>query len=707
VKQAKAPLPVSRSDRPRPAGGRSPIASATTTAVAPRSWVPPVAIALLVALIGADVFRLGFFADDFHFLDVARRVPLLALLSGQYGLYPWYRPLSRELYFYLIAHSGPLGLVVAHTLSLLGVAGCAWLIHRLGAVLAGPRVASIAPLFFLAYAVTKFLAGWSSGFQDVLALLLVLMALRAWFADRVLPALLCAFLATFAKESAVVVFPLLALHLLLFPGRRRARTVWLGLAATLALSALLHLLVRQGWHSGGSSAQVERSLPALAVALARVPGDFVGRAPVLEPWAIGLALAAAATAAWWLGNGARAAGVASRARDSASAPVPKRQRLLFVAVAAALGLAPLVLGQLAGRLSAYEYYAFPAVPWLCLLLAMGVARLPRGVGNVAMTVLVAWNTLALGYRAPDLASADGWRFRNWDWAEAVRLSAVSRRLADDVRALVPERSDSLVVLFCDLRRGCYFQTEDGPATRESLHDETVRSYWLNAPAYPLPAGRIRIIGFDSNTYHLVPITLGPEMQGALAATAVAVGNAPAAWAFASAGDSAARAGFGPGYFRAAAALIAEGAAGASRALAGCGMADSTGPGPEPRAEQAVGRGSALCVPLTAVLRRPLDADAHLRLADAFRALGATLSEAVELRFVTALDPRRTSERLRLAEALRRLDLDDAARGEYGIVAARSGAAGEQAVARQALAELQSAPRADETESPLGEFEPGR
>src|SRR5438093_8842380 len=39
-----------------------------------------VLLAGLVACTAGDIFRIGFFADDFHLLDVARRMPLAALL---------------------------------------------------------------------------------------------------------------------------------------------------------------------------------------------------------------------------------------------------------------------------------------------------------------------------------------------------------------------------------------------------------------------------------------------------------------------------------------------------------------------------------------------------------------------------------------------------------------------------------------------------
>ena len=147
--------------------------------------VPVVPIALfllLIAAVGADVSRIGFFADDFHLLDVARRVPFAPLLSGEYGIWPWYRPLAREGYFEVLVAAGPAALAVAHTLSLTCLFGCTWLLVRLGRRLVGGMPAAVAPALFLSYSFTKFLTAWSSGFQDLLALLLTLSALEAHLA---------------------------------------------------------------------------------------------------------------------------------------------------------------------------------------------------------------------------------------------------------------------------------------------------------------------------------------------------------------------------------------------------------------------------------------------------------------------------------------------------------------------------------------------
>jgi len=58
-----------------------------------------VLLAVVVVAAQWEIFRLGFFADDFHFLDVGLRPFGLDLLLGRDGIHPWYRPLLRELPF--------------------------------------------------------------------------------------------------------------------------------------------------------------------------------------------------------------------------------------------------------------------------------------------------------------------------------------------------------------------------------------------------------------------------------------------------------------------------------------------------------------------------------------------------------------------------------------------------------------------------------
>ena len=662
--------------------------SAVQPAALPAGWIAAVSVAVLVAAVGVDVFRIGYFADDFHLLDVAGRIPLLQALGGRFGVYPWYRPLSRELLFALVAHAGTAGPLVAHAISL-GCAGlCAWHLRAIGLRIGTPRSAAIAAALFLAYSVTKFLVAWVSGFQDVLAMFFMLLAVRSLLEGHARGSALWAFLGVFAKESAFVAFPILALLAAGFAtGRRMRPLLWQG--AALAGAIVVHLLVRATWASHGGAAYVERSVPALGGALLAVIGGFVARPGAIGPYALALG-ALAAGAAWVLIERSSATGEPS--------PVSAANRTPFLLAASVLGVMPLIVGHALSLTRAEEYYGFSAAPWLALLGASWLARLPRAAGTSLAVVLVGWNTVALGYRPVDLSSPEAWTFRRWDWPEAVRLSAVADRLQSDLRANLGTRPESLVVLLCGLENGCYFQTEDGPAAREALRDPTVRAYWLYAPPYGLRPGSFEVLAFNSATRHLEHQKPPADYRLQLAANALASGQAAGAWALASCGDSAENARAEFRYLRLAAALQAGGVGGARRLLAVAGFDDVSAPPPLDWAGQPVKPGSAPAAAMAAVLRRPLEADAHVVLADAFRDAGSVLPEVVELMFATALNPTLLNERLRLDRTLLLIGRATAAKEDLARLA--TDAEGTP-VAAQAAWILRNLPTAAASESASG------
>jgi hypothetical protein len=679
----------------RAAGGRLPARAALR---AGGRWAPSIAIALLVMVLGADVMRIGFFADDFHFLDVARRVPLLNALSGAHGLYPWYRPLSREAYFALVALFGPFKLAAAHALSLACVGFCAWQLRAIGSRLLGPRAAAIAPVLFLTYAITKFLAAWPSGFQDLLALLLMLLAVRAQLEGRGGRAALWAFLAVFAKETAVIVFPLLAIEAWVLGRERQPRRWLLWQGGALGAALAIHVLARLAWHGSGSLARVKPSFVEIAAALGRVLAGFAGFPASSELTAFGMA-ALAMIAAGILLMGEWRTGTAGRPVDEDVASRPTIMRCAaFLGLAIALGVSPMVLGHLSTRARANEYYAFAAAPWLALALAAGLARLPRSVGIAGVVVLAGWNTLALGYRPVDLDVRESWRFDRWDWPQAIRLSAIAERLQEDVRVSVPSRPESLVVLLGGMENGCYFQTEDGPATRESLQDPTARSFWLYKPPYGLQPGAFEILVFNPETRHLERHQLPPAYRYELATDALAVGNAPAAWALASYGDSAENSHMEFGYLRVAAALVQEGADAARRVLQGAGLADTSGLAPDTLAMRSVGAASSLRAPLAQVLGRPLDARTHLALAEAYGAAGMPMLEAMELRLATSLDPALAGERLRMDRLLLLAGKHAPAREDLARVAKTAAGTPVAAAAQWLLDHAPPAPEEDQSEA---------
>src|SRR5262249_56813267 len=103
-------------------------------------------------------------------------------------------------------------------------------------------------------------------------------------------------------------------------------------------------------------------------------------------------------------------------------------------------------------------------------------------------------------------------------------AAVRDGRGSDLRGLLATRTDSLVVLYSELPTGCFFQSGDGAATRESLRDPTVRSYFLNSPPFGLEPGRFALLWLDENAQHLRDVRWPPDYRSKLAASSVAAGD---------------------------------------------------------------------------------------------------------------------------------------------------------------------------------------
>ena len=646
---------------PRPALPTRPRARPASPPDRPARWPSCLWIGGLVACASADVFRIGFFADDFHFLDVARRMAVGPTLLGRYGIYPWYRPLSRELYFRAIVAAGPAGLFIAHLLSVACLLAIAWVLFRLGMRLFGPRAAAVAPVLFVTYGFTKFLTAWASGFQDMLASLLVLGALLAHVAGRRGLAVACVALAPFAKETGFLAAPLIGLYVCLCEGARRLGPRTAGPLLASLVAAGIHWVVRTTWPGAGTAARIDVSATSLLPGVGQALGAFVSVSAVGGPSAVALGAVAGLCAAA-LVRQASTPGLPMRT------PGPARA-LLFVSTAAAIGIAPMVVSQLLRLTNPHPYYAFPAAPWLALVLSAAAARMPAGLIGTMLAGIAGINVAGLGAGTPDLDSNAGWLFRRWDFAEAARLSAASRRLGDDLRQLLRSRPDSLNILYGKVPEGCLFQTEDGPATRESLRDPTVRAFYLSQAPPRLEQSRFVIVGFDEQSFHLIRENPGARIRFQRASTALVKGQPRAAFAWAAVAPDSNR--FELAYVRAAAALEDEGAPAFETALLAGGFGDSTGSAAAARAVAAVGDGDAgLRLAMETVLRHPRSAPAHAALGDSFMARGASIPGGVELRIATGLDPGRVRDRLELGRLLTRLGEPAAARREFDLARKR-------------------------------------
>lgn len=644
-------------------------------------------IVLTLAAIGADVFHLGFFADDFHFLDVARRLPLLDLLSGQHGMWPYYRPLSREVYFEVIVAAGPAALPLARSVSLLAVLGIAWLTWRIGLALFQPSAAAVAVCLVLTYNYTKFLTAWASGFQDLLALLLILSAVAAHLADRRW-SLLPAALAPFAKETGFLAFGLLALLEIIRPAAPRLRLWWSCLVLLLCLDAGLHALVRLAWTPGAGAPHPALEPGRLATILEEMFTGFVSTSFPVDARSVALAIVAAAAAALLLLRASRQ----PHTRQDPGARLAMKPALVFTAAAALLGVMPVVSGHLLTVTYAHAYHTFPALPWNALMLGLLISRLPRRIWMAAVPLLVLWNVIGLGLRGPDLEDRRSWAFRRWDWRDALRFDAVTRRLATDVRLLLPVRPESLVVLYESMPYSAFFQTEDGPATREVLEDRTVRAFWVSEPPMDIERGRLAILVFDTASLHMTHPRWSDSTAIARAANAIIAGRAPAARAFLLCAESPVSSSYDLVYLDAAVTLLTRGPSAYARHLEAAGLADTLGTQPRgPAAAHDFGAG--VDQAFAAMLRRPLTAAAHADLADSLLSRGALRPAALELRIALSLSPREHPLRYGLALTMYQLGGQEEAEEEFQMLAADSTAGRYREAARHGLSLLrdQAAP----------------
>jgi len=167
-----------------------------------------------------------------------------------------------------------------------------------------------------------------------------------------------------------------------------------------------------------------------------------------------------------------------------------------------------------------------------------------------------------------------------------------------------------------------------------------------------------VLTFDPVGKRLVAGAMPPSERLRSAATAIFRGDAGGAWAYASWADSADYEAPDRAYARAAARLIAGGAAGYRAALAAGGLADSMGDRPAALAAAEFPGDPGLRAAYTAVLRAPMSAVPHAALAARLIQLGFRVAGGFELRVATALDPGRARERAAL-EALLRAEASNA------------------------------------------------
>jgi hypothetical protein len=281
----------------------------------------------------AGVFAIGFVGDDLLFLDAAVRFPLGELLTGRHGIIGFYRPLSRELYFWWWGRVIGLDALSFHVLNAVTFVAIVMLLARIANRFAGPRAGSLAALAYVVFPGCGALLAWISCAQDLIALFWTVLALVLYFEGRSVLAGVAVLAAALSKETAAVTPLFLAAAEWIRPssevrGERVRKllpaVVGLGVAGAIAVWA------RSTWQAGTavavwspSQASGAWKLPWLFVR-SLFPPDWLeglGKVGGTAPMLLVLVIAAAALAVPVLAPVARAprAAKASRARDKMKA----------------------------------------------------------------------------------------------------------------------------------------------------------------------------------------------------------------------------------------------------------------------------------------------------------------------------------------------------------------------------------------------------
>ncbi|MBI1797873.1 MAG: hypothetical protein HYR74_12585 [Candidatus Eisenbacteria bacterium] len=421
-------------------------------------------ILLGAAILHGAALRLPFFADDFLFLETVRGRGLFAALAAPDPIGNFFRPVGRQLYFWLIGHASHESPLVFHAANLALFLVVVALVFAIARRLAGTTAAAFAAGFIALHYAADVPVRWVSGSQELIAAAGALGAIALTLAGRRFAAAAALLIALLSKES-VALTPVIAMVAAREPGepwRRSATRVW-PLAVAVAVWAALWIATLSRRPALGGSLGLEpwgavavlAHLMHVAIGLEwRGALQAVGRAvpPFLPLIPIAIALI-----------------VVGRAPRSAD----RRGVYTTALVWALAGVAPLVA--VASFWSAY-FYLF-ALCGVALGLGALVARWPRWAA-VALLALLATGSQS-GRASAEFATGRG----AWNMQSRINRLYLDRamvRITRYVTALrrahadVPPRT---TFFFGGVPSFVAWQTGDGPIVRWAYRDTTLRSYY--------------------------------------------------------------------------------------------------------------------------------------------------------------------------------------------------------------------------------------
>lgn len=217
--------------------------------VGSRAYVGPVIVA---AVLIAPCIGITYLWDDYDFLNNAAKFRTTDLLpSASRAAEPFYRPISRGLYFALLDTLGPAGELVGHILNAATFLLIIALLVRLAERLRGYRSGIVAGVAFAGLGIAPLLVCWTSGSQDLIAIALLLTAIHLHLSGRLMAGALCASLGILSKETVVVLVPAIALSRFILFRDRSGLGPTIGIyGALIAIWLLIHPGIHRLIHNG-------------------------------------------------------------------------------------------------------------------------------------------------------------------------------------------------------------------------------------------------------------------------------------------------------------------------------------------------------------------------------------------------------------------------------------------------------------------------
>ena len=520
----------------------------------------PLALALVLAagaLLHLDALRAPFFADDYLFLDQARFHSLLATLLSPDPIGNFFRPVSRQLWFWCLGTATRESALAFHLANLALFFALLVLLYELIRRRLGVWPALVGTAFLALHHAFGVPLLWASGSQDLLAVVGSLGAILLLSEGRPLAATLAMAAALLSKET-VVLAPFAAMLV-----ARREKETWIATARRAA--PLFAVLI--GWALAYSLAVGRRPAMALEanVGVGAIPAAFVH----LLQTAVGLEWPRDLTAVLvgpplvlvLVAVAILAAPGAFPARDPRATAAAERGTKAGARRAAILaGLAWAVLGAIpviaVARIWSAYYYLF-ALCGVALALAGWVASRPAWVGLLLVMVggWAAHQTRQLSEfaTAPGMWTTQSHVSRHY-LARGMNTAGIFLEQVLEARPHLPPRS---TLFFTGLPAQVAFQTADGPLLRWAYRDSSLRSYFLgqfrmaHARRGPVFFFQVHdqhlreLVGRDSLERIGGGLLLSEEMEAARDAQILAVEVAPAqlnlryrlAWIQAAFGDT--------------------------------------------------------------------------------------------------------------------------------------------------------------------------